>query len=55
MPKPVLYVTRRLPPAVEVVVNAARGTLIDNAALIAALRDGQGGFAGLDVYEGEPL
>jgi lactate dehydrogenase-like 2-hydroxyacid dehydrogenase len=37
-----------------VVVNAARGTLIDDAALIAALRSGRVGSAGLDVYEGEP-
>jgi lactate dehydrogenase-like 2-hydroxyacid dehydrogenase len=41
-------------PKGAVVVNAARGTLIDDAALIDALRDGQVGFAGLDVYDGEP-
>lgn len=37
-----------------VVVNAARGTLVEDTALIAALRSGQIGCAGLDVYDGEP-
>jgi lactate dehydrogenase-like 2-hydroxyacid dehydrogenase len=41
-------------PRGAVVANAARGTLIDDAALIDALRQGQVGFAGLDVYDGEP-
>ena len=43
----------RLPKG-AVVVNAARGTLVDDAALIAALKSGQVGYAGLDVYNGEP-
>lgn len=41
-------------PKGAVVVNAARGTLIDDEALIAALRSGQVAAAGLDVYDGEP-
>ena len=41
-------------PRGAVVVNAARGTLIDDAALIAALKTGHVAAAGLDVYDGEP-
>lgn len=37
-----------------VVVNTARGPLIDDAAMIEALRSGQVGAAGLDVYANEP-
>ena len=41
-------------PRGAVVVNAARGTLVDDDALIAALQDGHIGYAGLDVYDAEP-
>jgi lactate dehydrogenase-like 2-hydroxyacid dehydrogenase len=42
-------------PRGAVVVNAARGTLVDDMALIAALQNGQVAYAGLDVYDGEPM
>lgn len=42
-----------LPPG-AVVVNVARGDLIDDDALIAALRSGRVFAAGLDVFAGEP-
>jgi lactate dehydrogenase-like 2-hydroxyacid dehydrogenase len=37
-----------------VVINTARGDLIDDAALIDALEDGRVGAVGLDVFAGEP-
>jgi lactate dehydrogenase-like 2-hydroxyacid dehydrogenase len=41
-------------PAGAIVVNAARGTLVDDDALIAALTSGHVAAAGLDVYNNEP-
>jgi len=38
-----------------VIVNCARGGIIDEAALYDALKSGQVGMAALDVYESEPL
>jgi phosphoglycerate dehydrogenase-like enzyme len=36
-------------------INIGRGQLVDEAALIEAIRDGTIGFAGLDVFQTEPL
>ncbi len=41
-------------PAGAIVVNIARGDLVDDNALIDALRNGRIGSAGLDVFNGEP-
>jgi gluconate 2-dehydrogenase len=37
-----------------ILIHAARGGVVDDAALIAALRNGTLAAAGMDVYEGEP-
>lgn len=38
-----------------ILINTARGALVDEAAMIDALRAGRIGHAGLDVYVGEPM
>jgi glyoxylate reductase len=46
-------VLRRMKPT-AVLVNTARGAVVDEVALVRALREGWIGAAGLDVYEDEP-
>jgi lactate dehydrogenase-like 2-hydroxyacid dehydrogenase len=46
--------TISLLPTGAIVINSARGGLVEDGALIAALKTGRVAAAGLDVFEGEP-
>src|ERR1700729_3562740 len=46
--------TIALLPAGAIVINSARGGMVEDEALIAALKTGRVAAAGLDVFEGEP-
>jgi lactate dehydrogenase-like 2-hydroxyacid dehydrogenase len=47
--------TIALLPDNPIIINTARGGIVDDEALISALRSGRVFAAGLDVFEGEPL
>jgi phosphoglycerate dehydrogenase-like enzyme len=38
-----------------ILVNTSRGPIVDTDAMIAALKEGRLAYAGLDVYDHEPL